>query len=677
MHKKINIDDKIVPVIFLFLLIASFGLLIPRLGFYWDDWPVIFMTQTQGNAGFWDFYQYDRPFSAWTYIISAPIIGTRPIGWHMFSLLLRWLTVVFVWLTLQKIWPNKPRQVFWIALLFSVYPIFNQQPVAVAYSQHWICYLFYFVSIYLMLLSQEHKRFYFHLIILSAFFSLVQMFTMEYFLGLELFRPFILWIYHFYRGNQTSKLRIFKKVLFSSWPYTALLGAYVVWRVFFLDLAGSDPNNPILLKQLFLSPVQVVIDLSQKAFQDFIYYLTSWFVAINPIDIDFRRPFFLASTGVVIIVTVLLWQILEHYRSSLQTTDNTSDNWHLQAMLFGVAAAVFGTLPVWMIGRQASLGLYGNRFGLAAMFGLSIALVGLLEWLSNRTAAKNILVCILIGIAIHFHLFSAKIFQDSWEKQQRVYWQLTWRAPYIQPGTAIISDGEMFQYVGNYSTAMAISLLYPPTENPQEMAYWFFSMGRGLYTRVEEMIAGVPLTNSLRNYSFEGNSKNSLLLYLPDPNQCLRILKPNEINNKDIPDLLQQVIPISNLDRIEKNFNQDWEPPETIFGKEPEHTWCYYFEKAELASQYKDWEEVISLYQVAEQQGYKPSDVVEFLPLLDAHLRTNRLDEAYRLSVQMKRLTDKRDDQICEVWLSNVENQDDHNIGSTYEKINEHLNCFD
>jgi hypothetical protein len=309
------------------------------------------------------------------------------------------------------------------------------------------------------------------------------MFTMEYFLGLELFRPFILWTYHFNRGNQTNKLTIFKRVFSSSWPYAALLGVYVVWRLFFLELADTDPNNPVLIKQLFLSPVQLLIDLLQKVFQDFIFFLTSWSVAISPSDIDFRRPFFLASTGVVLVVTALLWLTLKQYRPSLQATANTSNNWHLQAMLFGVAAALFGTLPVWMIGRQVSLGLYGNRFGLAAMFGLSIALVGLLEWLSNRTVAKNTVVCILIGLAVHFHLFTAKTFQDSWEKQLRVYWQLTWRAPYIQPGTAIISDGEIFQYVGIYSTSMGISLLYPPPEKPQEVPYWFYSMGRGLYTR--------------------------------------------------------------------------------------------------------------------------------------------------------------------------------------------------
>lgn len=677
MLNKINIDDKAVPFILLLLLVISFGLLIPKLGFYWDDWPVIYMTHTQGNAGFWDFYQYDRPFSAWTFIVSAPILGTRPIGWHIFSLILRWITVVFVWLSLRKIWPDKPRQIFWIALLFSVYPIFNQQSVAVAYSQHWICYLFYFISIYLMLLSQERKRFFYPLIFLSASFSLIQMFTMEYFLGLELFRPFILWAYHSYNGDRTNRLTIFKKVFSSGWPFVALLGVYVVWRVFFLELAGTDPNNPILLKQLFHSPIQTLIDLLQKAVQDFIYFLTSWFVTISPADIDLRRPFFVASTGVVIVVTVFLWMILKQYKSSLKSTTNTTNNWYMQSMLFGFAAAVFGTLPVWIIGRQASLGIYGNRFGLAAMFGLSIALVGLLEWLSNRTLAKNTVICILIGLAIHFHLFTAKAFQDSWEKQQRVYWQLSWRAPYIQPGTAIISDGEIFQFVGIYSTSMGISLLYPPSEKPREVPYWFYSLGRGLYTKTDELIAGIPMDGSLRNYSFMGNSKNSLLIYLPANNQCLKTLTPNDRFDTDIPDLLRKVIPISNIDRIEKKFDKEWSPPKSIFGKEPEHTWCYYFEKAELAGQYDDWDEVIRLYKVAEQEGYRPSEINEFLPLLDAYLHSNSIDKAYRLSVQMKRLSDKSDDNICRVWLRNIETQNETDMNATYEKINKQLSCFD
>jgi len=147
---RLSLNERAVPAALLFITVVSFGLIIPWLGFYWDDWPVIYLTQTEGTSGFWDFYQYDRPFSAWTYIVFAPLLGTSPQAWQIFTLLLRGLTAVFLWESLRLIWPEKPRQLFWVALLFAVCPIFGQQFVAVAYSQHWICYLLYFCSIYFL-----------------------------------------------------------------------------------------------------------------------------------------------------------------------------------------------------------------------------------------------------------------------------------------------------------------------------------------------------------------------------------------------------------------------------------------------------------------------------------------------------------------------------------------------
>ena len=680
MLKKISIDDKKVPFVFLFLLIASFGLLIPKLGFYWDDWPVIFMAQNQGIKGFWDFYQYDRPFSAWTYIVSVPVLGVSLINWHIFSLLLRWGTVIFLWLSLNKIWENKSRQIFWIALLFSVYPLFGQQSIAVAYSQHWTCYLFYFISVYLMLVAQERKGLnYYLLIISSAFLNLVQMLTMEYFIGLELFRPIILWAYYSNRDNTLNTKKLLRKTFSSGWIYIFLLGLYIIWRVFFLNLAGNDPNDPVFLKELIHSPIQSFLHLLQVALQDLIYFFITWFTTINPINIDLGRPFFIASTGVAVVTAFLIWLALNRYTSASQVDSqiNKEEKWYRQAILFGIIAALFGTFPVWAIGRQASLGLYGNRFGLAAMFGLSIALVGLLEWLSDRTNAKNVLVCVLIGLAIPVHLYTAKDFQESWEKQQRVYWQLFWRAPYIDPGTAIISDGEIFRYVGNYSTAMGISLLYPPTENPQEMAYWFFNMGRNLGERTEELVTGTPLTDNLRNYSFEGSSKNILILYLPGDNQCTRILTASDANDKDIPAILRPVIPISNLDRIQRDTNRDWTPPEAIFGKEPEHTWCYYYEKADLARQFQDWEGVLTAMDNAQQQGFSPENVKEYMPWVEAFLYTNQNDKAYTLTKQMKKLSSGLDDQICRTWLNVMQVKPSDALEATYEKVKEELSCFD
>ncbi|MGB8982676.1 MAG: hypothetical protein WCC12_12435, partial [Anaerolineales bacterium] len=82
---RLSLNERAIPFALLFIIVVSFGLLIPWLGFYWDDWPVIYMTETEGAAGFWDFYQYDRPISAWTYSVFAPILGTHPLGWHIFT----------------------------------------------------------------------------------------------------------------------------------------------------------------------------------------------------------------------------------------------------------------------------------------------------------------------------------------------------------------------------------------------------------------------------------------------------------------------------------------------------------------------------------------------------------------------------------------------------------------
>jgi hypothetical protein len=123
---KLQLNDKAVPPILLFAVLVSFGLLIPRLGFYWDDWPVVYMTHTQGINGFWAFYQFDRPFSAWTYILLTPILGTHSIAWYIFVMDLRW-AAVSIWLVLRQIWPAKHHQVFWIALLFAECPLFPLQ----------------------------------------------------------------------------------------------------------------------------------------------------------------------------------------------------------------------------------------------------------------------------------------------------------------------------------------------------------------------------------------------------------------------------------------------------------------------------------------------------------------------------------------------------------------------
>src|SRR5512146_2530637 len=142
-----------IPLGLLVLLGLSFGLLIPWLGFYWDDWPVILTARLRGIDGFWRFFDYNRPLSAWIYVVTVPILGTRPLNWQIFALALRWLTCVSMWWTVTLTWPKHRHLAASAAFLFAIYPIFAQQSISVAYTQHWTCYFLFFLSMAGMLLA--------------------------------------------------------------------------------------------------------------------------------------------------------------------------------------------------------------------------------------------------------------------------------------------------------------------------------------------------------------------------------------------------------------------------------------------------------------------------------------------------------------------------------------------
>jgi len=670
---KLNLNERVVPPALLFVTFVSFGLLIPWQGFYWDDWPVIYLTQTQGVSGFWDFYQYDRPFSAWTYILLTPILGVNPLGWHIFVLCLRWLSAVFLWMCLRTIWQKKADQVFWITLLFAVCPIFFQQQVAAAYSQHWICYLLYFISIYCMLKAQEDtKRFYYYTL-LSFSLALVHLFTLEYFVGLELLKLVVLWMYFREREPQSSAKDILWLTTKTYSIYFAALFIYLAWRLFFLDLPGGETNDPVLLSQFVRAPIQTMIGLVERAFQDVFYLLTSWIVYVNPLDIDLDRPFSLAVLAVIFITAFVSGFILNRYQPV--ANNNQDDFWSLRVILLGVLAVLLGLLPVWMIGRQVTLG--GDRFSFAAMFGICMILVGILDWLSSRRGAKIIVVAVLLAMAIHTNLYIAKAYQLSWEKQRDFYWQLFWRAPHIQPGTPMISDGEFFSFVGLYSTSVGISLLYPPVDSPQNLSYWFFNYYEGINKILDEVVVGTTLDYSLRNYSFYGDSRNSLLLsFAPEDNQCLQIFSASDVGIKKIPAPFQNILTVSNLDRIHQEpVDPDWTPPRNIFGAEPDRQWCFYYQKADLARQNENWETVVRFLEEAQTQGYSPGDEGEYLLFIDAYMKLGRFDKAYELTVQVNSSSRRNNDRLCALWAGNSVLQQASGFDSFYNQAKSELSC--
>ncbi len=192
--KDIHFTDKSVPWLLLGACILAFGLLIPKLGYFQDDWNYVYNSYVFGPKGIIDFLNYDgRPIASWVYILGFAILGYKPLFWHIAILLLRWLTATVFWKILQFIWPDNGWQNLAAALIFALYPFFTLQPLAVAYSMHWTGYLLFALSIYFMLLALK-KRFWVYMP-LALLTQALHLFTLEFYSGIDLLRPCIDLVY--------------------------------------------------------------------------------------------------------------------------------------------------------------------------------------------------------------------------------------------------------------------------------------------------------------------------------------------------------------------------------------------------------------------------------------------------------------------------------------------------
>jgi len=271
------------PFILLLVTALPYLFFIHRLGFYLDDWQVLFLEKSKSWLSFWNYFFYDRPFSIWTYLIALPVLQLNPLLWQIYALVLRWLSGLGLYWTLNSIWPEQKWQTKWIAVLFVVFPGFSQQLISIAYSQHFITYALFTFSLGCMVASINHPRFYWLFAPLAWLTCFAQLLTMEYFSTLELLRPLILLILILRSGQRWAKTL---GQIFLHWlPFLLILFIFSWWRFVLYPtlLPAADPNAA----GLFNHGTEGFVDFINISLRDALRIsLFSWFNLFTPENID-------------------------------------------------------------------------------------------------------------------------------------------------------------------------------------------------------------------------------------------------------------------------------------------------------------------------------------------------------------------------------------------------------
>jgi hypothetical protein len=142
--------------------------------------------------------------------------------------------------------------------------------------------------------------------------------------------------------------------------------------------------------------------------------------------------------------------------------------------------------------------------------------------------------------------------------------------------------------------------------------------------------------------------------------------------------LTPDAIELSDPDWIVTDANPAAQPPMHLFGPEPEHDWCYYFEKADLARQTGDWETVVSLGEKALQlnKDFVKETAPELTPFIEGYARSGRWEQAVELSLLADRNAPKVRYLLCQLWDDmNATTSASPEKQSAYEKIINKLQC--
>ena len=428
-----------------------------------------------------------------------------------------------------------------------------------------------------------------------------------------------------------------------------MLLVYAIYRSSYAALFGYDRFDTLgTVGALLQSPLPQLLGILQISLRDLVYVIvTQWQSALVPSLIDLSRPFTYLLLGSMTAFGALAYLVLTWRTRHAKGSDEIADP--LRVCAAGLLIIILSMLPFWFTGFSIyeKNQLWSERLALAAMPGAAMLIVGAAYAIVDRTAPRNLLLSVLLGLGIGMHVQTAHSFQASWDKQRAFYWQLYWRAPSLQANTMLVADQEILFYMGIYPTAFAINLLYPQIT---PAAGGKLLVQRGLRTHELRQLR-LRRIGFFEKYgaTFRADvTKVVSITFEPGLDQCLWVLRPELANAPGLTPTAQAWLGVSNPARIQLSTTTG--PPVAIFGHEPDHTWCYYYEKADLARQYLDWDGAISLWHQSEDGGVRAANGAELLPFIEALARKGSWQEAGHLTHQAEVLPDRSTSLLCDLW---------------------------
>ncbi len=614
----------------LILTLAAAVAYLPMLGMFGysnDDWFLIYDAHTQGANFFHTIYSIDRPARGYFMQFFYTLFGDHALYYHLAAYAYRAIAAAALLWILNRLWVGSKQANFSIALLFAIYPGFLSQTNAIDYQCQLLSLCLALISLALTVQAIFTPRLWLRIlcIFLAILLGWAYLPLVEYFIGFEVFRLLIVFQASRVRQEQPLKSQLIDAA--RAWlPFAAIPAVFLAWRLFFFNSERRATDVSAQLGALFSSPstgVWWLITLVQDAAKSI---FLAWGVPLYNLAFDLRLRDMLIGSALAAVLAALsvfgLWLISRREDFAPEEAPASRPDF----LWFGLVVVFAGLLPVTIANRHADFAGY-SRYLLASSVGATMVVTALISWLGNYRL-RIALVALLVFAAGLTHYANSVQAAVEWDALRNFWWQVAWRAPDIQDGTTLIAAYPVGAIPEDYFVWGPANLIYRRAQQstiPIEIKLpaavltddVLFQIMRGRGNETQERRGN----NVVRDYG------NVLVLTQSSVGGCVRLLDGTSPDLSVLdPHAIILAGPSSKLANVLAGAAPA-RPPEAIFGREPDHGWCYYYQQASLARQNGDWKLVARLGDQALAAGYYPADRVEWMPFLEAYAVLGQKDK--------------------------------------------------
>jgi hypothetical protein len=519
------------------------------------------------------------------------------------------------------IWPGSRKQNFLIALLLLIYPGFLSQPNPIDYQSQLLSFCLAFASI-AFTVKGMYARSTWPRLIWSAFSIIAGVIypaLVEYMIGLEVLRLALI-VQIVLQEPNLNWIDSTRKTMLRWLPFLAAPLLFLLWRIFLFESERRATDLGSQIGQLFTSPLTGgwwLVNWVQDAFR---VMVLAWTVPFNNLVLGLRLKEFLSGFGIGLLNLLLVVVIWFRWRrpGDAGSEDGIDQKWKRSTFVTGSLTAALALLPVIVVNRHVDFGEY-SRYSLASAAGVAMCMVAFLYSI-RHVYLRFTLVGLIILMASCTHYANAANYAREARTVRNFWWQVVWRAPAIQPGTTLIANYPVGGIQEDYFVWGPANLIYYPEK--QDMIPIQIKLPAAVLTDdvvLKVMVGKGAETPLRRGNQLTRDFSDVLVMTQSSENSCVRIIDGTRpgLSIAERHNIIL-VAPYSQIGNVTTDGNSPI-PPIEILGEEPAHDWCYYYQKADLARQRGDWEEIVRLGEEARRLGLHPNDQIEWMPFLQGY----------------------------------------------------------